>query len=194
MDLASLGVHHHGHSVAFLFIQLSHSPDHLPVPAAIAVTHVDPRHVHPPGRQRFQLLQSARSRPDRAHKLRPPRAAEAVLLELRLSNSVHVDQPGAGNAVFGRVSRRRQRRRRVQIRRRGSRDPEGATAEGNDRRERDPSSSELRGKETAAPAAGLSGRLKSHEVQRERHWYRRPRGRQNDREERERERAEGTRF
>lgn len=94
MDLAPLGIHHDGDSEALLHVEAAHESDHVAVPLARAVAHVDPGNVHPADGERLQLLELARRRSDRADELRPPRAAEPILLELRLRDSVDLD--GAG--------------------------------------------------------------------------------------------------
>lgn len=94
MDLAPLGIHHDGDGKALLHVEAAHESNHVAVPLARAVAHVDPGHVHPAYGERLQLLELARRRPDRADELRPPRAAEPILLELSLRDGVDLD--GAG--------------------------------------------------------------------------------------------------
>lgn len=64
----------------------------MPLPRPM--THVNPRHVHSPNCQRLQLLEPARGGPDSAYQLRAPRAAEPVLLQLRLRHRVDLDRGG----------------------------------------------------------------------------------------------------
>lgn len=124
VDLAALGVHHHRYSVALFFVQLPHPPDHLTMPLVGTVAHVNPSHVHPPYRERLQLLLPARRRTYGAHELRPPRAPEAILLHLRLRHGVHIDRPAAEDAVHG-GGRDQSRRVHVLGVRQSGRDPSG---------------------------------------------------------------------
>ena len=79
------------------------------MPLARAVAHVEPRHVHASLRERFQLLEPARGRPDRADQLRSPRAPESVLLQLRFRHGIDVyrcrvrgDRGGYDGSLFRR--------------------------------------------------------------------------------------------
>ncbi|MFS7973222.1 hypothetical protein Hanom_Chr09g00854111 [Helianthus anomalus] len=72
------------------FIQPPHFFNHALVPLTCPMTHINPRHIHPPNSQRLRLLETTCRRSDRAHQLRPPRAPEPVLLQLRLRQ--HINQ------------------------------------------------------------------------------------------------------
>lgn len=114
MNLAALGVHHHGHREPLLLIKPPDLADDPAVPVVGAVAHVDPRHVHPANGEGLQLLRGAGGGADRAHQLRPSGAPEPVLLELRFGDGVHVDGGGgrpAGIAVEGEEVEIRVRRR-----------------------------------------------------------------------------------
>lgn len=91
VNLTAFSVHHDGDGEALLVVQPPDAVDDLLVPLPRAVAHVDSRHVHASNGQGLQLLEPARGGPHRAHQLRPPRASEPVLLQLRLCHSVHLD-------------------------------------------------------------------------------------------------------
>lgn len=91
MNLAAFSVHHDGDGEALLVVQPSDAVDDLLVPLPRAVAHVDSRHVHASNGQGLQLLEPARGGAHCAHQLRPPRASEPVLLQLRLRHGVHLD-------------------------------------------------------------------------------------------------------
>ena len=93
VNFTSFGIHHDCDGVAFLFVEPPDALDDASVPVACAMAHVDSRHVHSSDGQRLQLFEPARGGTDRAHELRPPRAPEPVLLQLRLRHGVHLDGP-----------------------------------------------------------------------------------------------------
>lgn len=108
MDLAALGVHHDGDGEALLVVEAAHGSDDAPVPLLGAVAHVDAGDVHPADGEGLELLRGARGGPDGADQLGAARAAEAVLLQLRLRHRVDVDArrgggggDGGGGAVVG---------------------------------------------------------------------------------------------
>lgn len=103
MNLAAFGVHHDGDGEALLVVEAADAVDDGLVPVPGAMAHVESGHVHASHGQGLQLLEPARGRPNCAHQLRPPRAAEAVLLQLRLRHGVHLDGGGIGGRGGGAV-------------------------------------------------------------------------------------------
>ncbi|KAF5763177.1 hypothetical protein HanXRQr2_Chr15g0677271 [Helianthus annuus] len=91
MNLTPFSIHHNRNSIPFLLIQPPHFLNHTLMPLTCPMTHINPRHIHPPNRQRLQFLKPTRHRPDRTHHLRPPSAPEPVLLQLSLSNRIHLN-------------------------------------------------------------------------------------------------------
>jgi len=91
VNLTAFSVHHDGDGEALLVVQPPDAVNNLLVPLPRAVAHVDSRHVHASNSQGLQLLEPARGGAHRAYQLRPPRAAEPVLLKLRLRHGVHLD-------------------------------------------------------------------------------------------------------
>lgn len=91
VNLAAFSVHHDGNGEALLVVQPPDAVNNLLVPLPRAVAHVNSRHVHASNSQGLQLLEPASGGAHRAHQLRPPRAAESVLLKLRLRHGVHLD-------------------------------------------------------------------------------------------------------
>ncbi|MFS8035188.1 hypothetical protein Hanom_Chr17g01590111 [Helianthus anomalus] len=92
MNLTTFSIHHDSNSIPFLLIQPPHFINHALVPLTCPMTHINPSHIHPPNSQRLQLLEPTCRRSDRAHQLRPPRAPEPVLLQLRLRHRIHLDR------------------------------------------------------------------------------------------------------
>lgn len=90
MNLATFSVHHDSNRESFLLVEPPDATDNTAVPIASAVTHVQPRDVHASLGERFQLLEPARRRSDRADQLRPPRAPESILLQLSFRNRIDV--------------------------------------------------------------------------------------------------------
>jgi hypothetical protein len=100
VDLAALGVHHHGDREPFLVVEPPDSADDFAVPLAVAVAHVDPRDVHAADGERLELGGAAGGGAHGADELGAARAPEPVLPQLRLGGGVH-DDGGRGRGHGG---------------------------------------------------------------------------------------------
>ena len=95
-NLTPFNIHHDRNSKALLLIQSPHTLNNAAMPLTCTMAHVDTRHIHSTNCERLQLLEPTRGWANRAHKLRPPRASESVLLQVGFRHRIHIDRARIG--------------------------------------------------------------------------------------------------
>ena len=99
VNLTALSIHHNGDSIPLILIQLPQALNHVPMPVARAVAHVEPRDVHAAGGEGLELVGAGGGGADGADELGAARAAESILPELGFGDGVDLD--GGGGGVVG---------------------------------------------------------------------------------------------